>query len=126
MIDKALYGFPPHFQLKIGILVVVVGAAADDPIPADNVDVALVIEEQVIIHELHNVPNAFATLIGLLYCPNMDYPNCLRYTFEVVQKMFLKIGAENCTFICLVIHNAINVLKYTKGLCCYYKLDGIS
>lgn len=49
------------------------GAAADDPMPADNVDVALVIEEQVIIHELHNVPNAFATLIGL-YCLNMDYP----------------------------------------------------
>uniref|UniRef100_A0A8C8CC26 Uncharacterized protein n=1 Tax=Oncorhynchus tshawytscha TaxID=74940 RepID=A0A8C8CC26_ONCTS len=83
--------------VKIGILVVVVGAAADDPIPADNVDVALVIEEQVMIHDLHNVPNTFATLIGLLYCPNMDHPNCLRYTFEVVQKMFLKIGAENCT-----------------------------
>ncbi|CDQ80591.1 unnamed protein product [Oncorhynchus mykiss] len=81
--------------VKIGILVVVDGAAADDPMLADNVDVALVIEEQVITHELHNVPNAFATLIGLLYCLNMDYPKCLRYTFEVVQKMLLKIGAEN-------------------------------
>uniref|UniRef100_A0A8C7IZY9 Uncharacterized protein n=1 Tax=Oncorhynchus kisutch TaxID=8019 RepID=A0A8C7IZY9_ONCKI len=42
------------------------------------------------VHELHNVLNAFATLIELLYCLNMDYPKCLRYTFEVVQKMFLK------------------------------------
>uniref|UniRef100_A0A674C4T0 TCTP domain-containing protein n=1 Tax=Salmo trutta TaxID=8032 RepID=A0A674C4T0_SALTR len=60
--------------VKIGILVVVDGASADDQMPADNVDVSLVIEEQVIIHELHN---------------------CLRYTFEVVQKIFLNIGAEN-------------------------------
>jgi hypothetical protein len=50
--------------VKIGV--VVDGSAADDPMPADNVDVALVEEEQV--HELHNVPNAFSTLIGLLYC----------------------------------------------------------
>uniref|UniRef100_A0A4W5PDB8 Uncharacterized protein n=1 Tax=Hucho hucho TaxID=62062 RepID=A0A4W5PDB8_9TELE len=84
-------------SVKIGILVVVDGAAADDPMPADNVDIALVIEEQVIIQELYNVPNAFATLIGLLYCLNMDYPKCLRYTFKVVQKILLKIGAENCT-----------------------------
>lgn len=81
----------------LAFLVVVDGAAADDPMPADNVDVALVIEEQVIIHELHNVPNAFATLIGLLNYLNMDYPKCLRNTFEVVQKILLKIGAENCT-----------------------------
>uniref|UniRef100_A0A4W5MGH3 Uncharacterized protein n=1 Tax=Hucho hucho TaxID=62062 RepID=A0A4W5MGH3_9TELE len=87
--------------VEIGIFVVVDGAAADDPMPADNVDVALVIEEQVIIHELHNVPSTFATLIGLLYCLNMDYPKCLRYAFEVVQKIFLKIGAENCTAKCM-------------------------
>ena len=43
-------------------LVVVDGAAADDPTPPDDMDVALVIEE----HELHNVPNAFAILIGLV------------------------------------------------------------
>uniref|UniRef100_A0A8C7DHC4 Uncharacterized protein n=1 Tax=Oncorhynchus kisutch TaxID=8019 RepID=A0A8C7DHC4_ONCKI len=70
---------------------------SDDPMPVDNVDVALVIEEQVIIHELHNVPNTFAALIGLLYCLTMDYPNCLMYALEVVQKIFWKIGAENCT-----------------------------
>uniref|UniRef100_A0A674CKW8 Uncharacterized protein n=1 Tax=Salmo trutta TaxID=8032 RepID=A0A674CKW8_SALTR len=84
--------------VKIGILVVVDGAAADDPMPADNVDV-----------ELHNVPNAFATLIGLLYCLNMDYPKCLRYTFEVVQRIFLKIGAENCT---AKVHGLKNRLLY--------------
>uniref|UniRef100_A0A8C7JWP8 Uncharacterized protein n=1 Tax=Oncorhynchus kisutch TaxID=8019 RepID=A0A8C7JWP8_ONCKI len=61
--------------------------------PADNVDVALVKEEQVIIHELHNVPNAFATLIGLLCCLNMGYPKM----FEVVQKIFLKILVQITT-----------------------------
>ncbi|KAJ7992500.1 hypothetical protein DPEC_G00279320 [Dallia pectoralis] len=65
--------------------------------PADIVDIAILIEEQVVIDELHMFPNAFGTLIGLLYCLNMDYPKCLRYNIEVVQKLFLKIGHENCT-----------------------------
>uniref|UniRef100_A0A8C7VET6 Uncharacterized protein n=1 Tax=Oncorhynchus mykiss TaxID=8022 RepID=A0A8C7VET6_ONCMY len=78
--------------------------------PADNVDVALVIEEQVIIHELHNVPNAFATLIGLLYFLNMGYPKM----FEVVQKIFLKILVQKTT---AEVHGLKNRLPYGNLVC---------
>ncbi|KAJ7996476.1 hypothetical protein DPEC_G00237460 [Dallia pectoralis] len=80
--------------VKIGILVIVDGAGADDPMPADIVDVAILIEEQVVIDELHTFPNAFGTLIGLLYCLNMDYPKCLSEVNGVLVSSYLSIHGD--------------------------------
>uniref|UniRef100_A0A3Q0RV90 Uncharacterized protein n=1 Tax=Amphilophus citrinellus TaxID=61819 RepID=A0A3Q0RV90_AMPCI len=42
---------------------------------------------------LHDVPNAFANLMGLMYILKLNYPKDLRYTFEVIQHLFMGVGA---------------------------------
>ena len=61
------------------------------------VDVAVILEERIILRELRDVPNGFAVLIGLLYCLNIDYPKELKYTFEVIQKVIMDIGGRTCS-----------------------------
>ncbi len=57
----------------------------------------VVLEEHIILHDLRDVANAFATLMSLLYCLNIDYPKELKYTFEVMQKVFMGIGSGDCS-----------------------------
>ncbi|KAL3040723.1 hypothetical protein OYC64_011677 [Pagothenia borchgrevinki] len=66
-------------------------------LPASYNDVALVIEERIVIRHLGDVPNAFVNLMGLQYMLNLDYPKDLKYTFEVIQRLFMGIGLDSCT-----------------------------
>lgn len=61
------------------------------------VDVAVVLEEHVVVRELRDVPNGFAVLMGLLYCLNIDYPKEVKYTCEVIQKVIMDIGGSTCS-----------------------------
>ncbi|CAM4597623.1 unnamed protein product [Leuciscus chuanchicus] len=72
--------------MEIGILVV----TEENPgnlLPKEIIDVALVLEEEIVLHDLKDVPNAFAFLIGLLYALNIDYPKDLKYAFELCPKV---------------------------------------
>ncbi|KAK1892158.1 Cilia- and flagella-associated protein 43 [Dissostichus eleginoides] len=81
--------------MVIGILLVV--EDVKEPLPASYNDVALVIEERIVIRHLGDVPNAFVNLMGLQYMLNLDYPKDLKYTFEVIQRLFMGIGLDSCT-----------------------------
>lgn len=81
--------------MVIGILSVV--EDVKEPLPASYFDVALVIEERIVIRHLGDVPNAFVNLMGLQYMLNLDYPKDLKYTFEVIQRQFMGIGLDSCT-----------------------------
>ncbi|KAI4901189.1 hypothetical protein NFI96_030486 [Prochilodus magdalenae] len=81
--------------MTIGILAVV--EDVKEPLPAIYSDVVLVMEEHAILRKLGDVPNAFMNLMGLLYALNMNYPKDLRYTFEVIRRLFMGIGIESCT-----------------------------
>ncbi|KAI9514950.1 hypothetical protein NQZ68_028902 [Dissostichus eleginoides] len=78
--------------MVIGILLVV--EDVKEPLPASFNDVALVIEERIVIRHLGDVPNAFVNLMGLQYMLNLDYPKDLKYTFEVIQRLFMGIGLD--------------------------------
>ena len=82
-------------RMTIGILAIV--EDVNEPLPVIYSDVALVIEEQVVLRNLGDVPNAFMNLMGLLYVLNMNYPKELKYTFEVIQRLFMGIGVDSCT-----------------------------
>ncbi|XP_036419953.1 uncharacterized protein LOC118803578 [Colossoma macropomum] len=82
-------------RMTIGILAIV--EDVKEPLPVIYSDVALVIEEQVVLRNLGDVPNAFMNLMGLLYVLNMNYPKELKYTFEVIQRLFMGIGVDSCT-----------------------------
>ncbi|XP_071327495.1 uncharacterized protein [Trachinotus anak] len=81
--------------MVIGILLVV--EDVKEPLPVSYNDVAIVIEEKIVVRHLGDVPNAFVNLMGLLYMLNLDYPKDLKYTFEVIQRLFMGIGSEMCT-----------------------------
>ncbi|KAL7873971.1 hypothetical protein SRHO_G00049410 [Serrasalmus rhombeus] len=80
-------------NMKMGILEVVKESA--DP-SRSLVNVAVVLEEEVVMDNLPDYTDVFILLFGLLYVINIEYPKDLKYTFEVVQKVFLHLGNE-CT-----------------------------
>ncbi|KAL6467571.1 hypothetical protein MHYP_G00232480 [Metynnis hypsauchen] len=83
-------------NMKMGILEVVKESADPSRSLTIVVNVAVVLEEEVVMDNLPDYTNAFILLFGLLYALNIEYPKDLKYTFEVVQKVFLHLGNE-CT-----------------------------
>lgn len=78
--------------LTVGILMLV---EDDSSPPRGNVlNLAVVVEETIILEELSDLPTAFAYLLGLIYALNIQYPIGLRYTFETVQNIFMGLGAD--------------------------------
>lgn len=76
--------------MNVGILLVKEGSE-------DRTDTSVILEEQIVLRDLKDLPNAFAMLVGLLFALNIDYPKELRYTFEVVQKVLMNIGGGQCS-----------------------------
>lgn len=56
-------------------------------------DVVIVIEGSKVVEGLDNVALAVAMLFGLMYTINLSYPSELRYTFEIIQKVFMELDA---------------------------------
>ena len=87
-INKFYEGLDNHLH-KLGIIFVV--EDVKEPLPVFYNDVAIVIEEKIVMRHLDDVPNAFVNLMGLLYMLNLDYLKDLKYTFEVIQRLFMGI-----------------------------------
>uniref|UniRef100_A0A8C1N2D2 Uncharacterized protein n=1 Tax=Cyprinus carpio TaxID=7962 RepID=A0A8C1N2D2_CYPCA len=85
-------------EVNVGILIITEeGGSSRALLEREMVDVAVLLEEQIVKRDLGDVANAFATLMGLLYCLDIDYPKRLKYTFELIQKVFMGIGSDNCS-----------------------------
>ena len=52
-------------------------------------DIGVVIEGVEVLNNLASVASAFAMLLGLIYAVNLSYPQKLKLTFEVIQKVFM-------------------------------------
>lgn len=72
-------------------------------------NIALILEESIVVDDLPDTPTALAYLLGLLYALNISYPEDLKYTFETLQKVFMEIGPK-CS-------NRVRSLK--KKLCLF-------
>ncbi|XP_026003469.1 uncharacterized protein LOC113009410 [Astatotilapia calliptera] len=55
------------------------------------VNTAIVLEADIILDDLPDLPTAFAYLFGLLYGLNMEFPKELKYTFEAVQHIYMEL-----------------------------------
>lgn len=55
----------------------------------ENIDI--VIESQIVLQDLDNAALAAAMLFGLIYVLNLNYSTELKYTFEVLQKVVMKL-----------------------------------
>ncbi|XP_030578575.1 uncharacterized protein LOC115801305 isoform X2 [Archocentrus centrarchus] len=71
-------------------------------------DVGIILEGQIVIQDLDNVPLAVALLFGLLYALHMDYPHQLRYTFEVIQKLIMELDGGTLSKKVQVLKNRLN------------------
>uniref|UniRef100_A0A8P4KGH9 Uncharacterized protein n=1 Tax=Dicentrarchus labrax TaxID=13489 RepID=A0A8P4KGH9_DICLA len=54
-------------------------------------DIGIVLESQIVMQDMDNVPLAAAMLFRLIYSLNLNYPAELKYTFEVLQKEVMEL-----------------------------------
>ena len=67
----------------------------DSSAPSARVqNIAVVVEEHIVLQDLPDIPTAVAFLFGLIYALNLEYPKELRYTFETIQKVFMGLGTD--------------------------------
>ncbi|CAM4527042.1 unnamed protein product [Leuciscus chuanchicus] len=82
--------------MNVGLLVVTEENTAN-LLPKEIIDVAVVLEEEIVLDGLKDMSNAFAVLMRLLYALDIIYPKEVKYTFEVLQKVLMKIGGKACS-----------------------------
>lgn len=78
--------------MKLGILKVVDDDVAMSSTPPTVKSIAIVLEEAVVLKDLPDVPSAVAYLFGLIFALNMEYPKEVKYTFEVIEKIFFELN----------------------------------
>ncbi len=83
--DKQMKG------IKMGVLTVL-----DDDDDDAVINIALVLEETIVLKDIPDTPTALAYLFGLLYTLNMEFPKDIRYTFETIQHIFMEMST-NCS-----------------------------
>ncbi|KAJ8366205.1 hypothetical protein SKAU_G00150360 [Synaphobranchus kaupii] len=86
---------PEEEQTK-GLIVGILTVLEDDDssAPARIMNIAVILEEDIVLQDLPDLPTAFAFLFGLIYSLNLQYPKELRYTFETIQKVFMELGTD--------------------------------
>lgn len=82
--------------MQVGLLIGHEGPLSD-AFPSKVFNVAVVVEEKIIVYDLKDVPTGFAMLLGVAYCLNLKYPRNMRYSFEFLQKVVLKIQPDQCS-----------------------------
>lgn len=65
--------------------------------PQQVFDVAVVVEETIVIHQLKSVACGLAKLMGVIYAFNLECPSALKYTFEFLQKVLMQIKPEQAS-----------------------------
>ncbi|XP_048011410.1 sterile alpha motif domain-containing protein 3-like [Megalobrama amblycephala] len=73
-------------QIPVGILCV------DAETPQLNPSQVAIILEGNSVMEPDNLPQAFCLTFGLIYGLHLDYPKCMRNTFNFIQQVFLNLG----------------------------------
>lgn len=86
---------PEEEQTK-GLIVGILTVLEDDnsAAPQSVTSVAVVVEEEIVLQDLPDLPTAFAYLFGLIYTLNFKYPKDLRYTFETVHRVIMDLGTD--------------------------------
>lgn len=82
--------------MQVGLLIVHEGPL-QDALPLEVFDVAVVVEEKIILHDLRDVPTGFAMLMGAIYCLNLEYPRNMRYSFEFLQRVIMSVKPDQCS-----------------------------
>lgn len=90
ILDDAMKG------MQVGLLIACEGSELG-AIPHEVFDVAVVVEETIVLHNLKDVTLGFAMLMGVIYCINLKYPNDMKYSFEFLQRVVMKIRPDQAS-----------------------------
>lgn len=71
-------------------------------------DIGIVLEGIKVLKDLDNIALAVAMLFGLMYVLNLSYPADLRYTFEVIQKIWMELDATKLSNKALALKNRLS------------------
>ena len=82
--------------MQVGLLIGHEGPL-HDAFTLDVFNVALVVEEKIILHDLRDVSTGFAMLLGAIYCLNLEYPRNMKYSFEFLQRVVMNIKPDQCS-----------------------------
>lgn len=80
-----------------GASVAILTVLQDDDTGVSVRDQAVVLEGDIVLHNITDLSTAVAYLFGLLYALNIDYPKQMRYTFEAIQAIFFELGGSRCS-----------------------------
>ncbi|KAA0725405.1 hypothetical protein E1301_Tti023674 [Triplophysa tibetana] len=79
--------------MKVGILIVIEDDAPPSTLPSVT-KFAVVLEEVIVLRDAPDLQSALAYLFGLLFALDFEYPKQLKYTFEVIEKVFMEMGTH--------------------------------
>lgn len=82
--------------MRVGLLIGHEGVL-QDAFPMQVFHVAVVVEETIILHDIGDVATGFAMLMGTIYCLNLEYPSEMKYSFEFMQRVIMKIKPDHCS-----------------------------
>lgn len=88
-LDEAMKG------MQLGLLIGCGGV--QQAIPHEIFDVAVVVEETIVLHNFKDVAQSFAMLLGIIYCVNLKYPDTMKYTFEFLQRVLMNIKPDQAS-----------------------------
>ncbi|KAL6476327.1 hypothetical protein MHYP_G00148260 [Metynnis hypsauchen] len=71
-------------DVKVAILTVLEDDGGAQCSPPDVVDFGIVLEENVVVEGISDLPSAFLLLFGLFYALNIEYPKEMKYMFEAL------------------------------------------
>ncbi|XP_034067641.1 uncharacterized protein LOC117543450 isoform X1 [Gymnodraco acuticeps] len=81
--------------MQVGLLIGYEGER--DAFPQQIFNVAVVVEETIVFHNLKDVACGFVMLLGLIYCLNLQYPLEMKFSFEFLQRVVLKIQPDQAS-----------------------------
>ena len=77
-----------------GASVAILTILQDDDVGTSMRDQAVVLEGDIVLHNIPDLSTALAYVFGLPYALNIDYSKQMRYTFEAIQ--LLQDGQDVC------------------------------
>uniref|UniRef100_A0A671LWI7 Uncharacterized protein n=1 Tax=Sinocyclocheilus anshuiensis TaxID=1608454 RepID=A0A671LWI7_9TELE len=83
-------------NMQIGLLIGYEGEL-EDAFPEDIFNAGIVVEEKIVLYNLNDIPCSFAMLMGIIYCVNLEYPTAMKYSFEFLQKVVMKIKPDQAS-----------------------------
>ena len=71
--------------------------AERDAFPKEVFNIAVVVEEKIVLHNIKDVAWSYAMLMGVIYCVNLEYPEAMKYSFEFLQRVVMKIKPDQAS-----------------------------